>query len=160
MTDSGFSGGGSLSMTETVTLVYNIGLRGDRFWLIAAVLLRSTRPWPLVTTGPGLPRSRPPSLVGGGSRVGRHYIFIDQLARVVLINESLRLPLTEFNIVMLDQADHPVDLPTVHEMITINPDLGAAASDGFQLSLAVRDAARYLRRSLEGCARVRAFLNS
>jgi hypothetical protein len=46
MNASGFSGGGSLSMTETVTLVYCIGLRGEHFWLEAAVLLRSTRPWP------------------------------------------------------------------------------------------------------------------
>jgi hypothetical protein len=160
MNASGFSGGGSLSMTEAVTLVYCIGLRGEHFWLEGAVLLRSKRPWP-PATAPVLPRSKPPPFVGSASRVGRHYIVIDQVARVVRISESLQLPLNEFNVVMLDLADHPVDLPIVYEMLTIGADLGAAPStDGFQLSLAMQDVVQQLSRSLEESARVRAFLNS
>jgi hypothetical protein len=45
------------------------------------------------------------------------------------IDRSFRLPLNEFNVVMLDHADDPVNLPVVHEMFTINSDLGAAPSD-------------------------------
>jgi hypothetical protein len=72
----------------------------------------------------------------------------------------MRLPLNEFNVVMLDRADHPVDLPIVHEMITIDADLGTApSSDGFQLSLAMKNAVQQLSRSLEESARVRAFLS-
>ena len=160
MSGSGMSAGGGMSLTETVKLVYSIGIRGDRFWLDAVVLVRSARPWPRATTAPP-PQPRLPALgPGAGGCVGRHHIFIARTDRVVWINRSFPIRLNEFNLLMLDHADDPVKLPSVHDIFTIHSDLGAAPSDGIAITHAIKDAAQQLRVLLEESVRVRAFLHS
>jgi hypothetical protein len=151
---------GGMRLTDTVELVYCVDVRSDRFWLDAAVLLRGTLPgWPLSRElAPPWPKPAPFG-PGGGSSPGRHNIFIASRDRALWIDRSFRLPLNGFNVVALDHADDPVNLPIVREMFTINSDLGAAPSDPLLISFTFKDAAQQLRRSLEESARVQAFLH-
>lgn len=91
--------------------------------------------------------------------MGRHDIFVDSRERVLWINGSFQLPLGEFNVVMLDRADDPVNLPVLNEMCTVEWDLGAAPQDPFEMSLAIRHPAERLRRSLQEFTPVRRFIH-
>jgi hypothetical protein len=152
---------GAVCLTEHVELVHSIDVRAQRFWLDAAVLLRGSLPGWQISRTPPEPRSPRPLLApGGGAHVGPNSFFVDRRDRVLWINRSFRLPLNECNLVILDHADEPIEVPVVHAILTINSDLGAAPSEAFLIAHAMRDAVQRLIQSLEESVHVQAFLHS
>jgi hypothetical protein len=150
----GVSGGGFLN--ERVALVHSMDYRDGRLWLDAAVLLRGRNPgWYQPRKPPDRQRWRPPvASPGGGGGAGRHRIFVDRADRAVWVNHDLRIPLGEFNVLLLDDADELTSLPIVHELFTIAPELGAApppASPSPQTS-AVRTLTSFVERVDFGAA--------
>lgn len=152
---------GSTPLTQSAQLFHSIVVRDNRFCLNAAVLLRGVPGWYLLSAPPHSPRSRGQALgPGGGTSASRHSIFVGTRERILWLNRSVPLPLTEFNVVLLDRFDDPIDLPIVQDMFTIHSDLGAVPSDPIAISYALEHAAQQLKRLLEDSARVRAFLHS
>jgi hypothetical protein len=120
--------GGATSLTDRVVLVHSIDLRDGHFWLDAAVLLRGRQPGWYQTRRPPDPQRirRRMGRSGGGASAGRHLIFVDRGDRAVWVDDDLQIPLGEFNVVLLDGADEPAELPIVCDKFAIAADLGAA----------------------------------
>ncbi len=120
--------GGATSLTDRVVLVHSIDFRDGHFWLDAAVLLRGHQPgWHQTGTSPDPQRIRRRiARSGGGASAGRHFIFVDRGDRAVWVDDDLQIQLGEFNVVLLDGADEPTELPIVCDKFAIAADLGAA----------------------------------
>jgi hypothetical protein len=160
-TGGAMNSSGSTPLTERAQLFHSIVVRDNHFSLNAAVLLRGIPGWYLLSAPTHSPRSQGPALgPGGGSSASRHSIFVSTKERILWLNRSVPLPLTEFNVVLLDRFDDPIDLPIVQDMFTIDSDLGAAPSEPVAIGHAFKHAAQQLKGLLEDSARVRAFLHS
>jgi hypothetical protein len=120
--------GGCILLNRRVALVHCFDIRDGRYFLDAAVVLRGTRPDWYATATPPDPRLRlpPQRTSGGGAGAGRHFIYVDRDNRAVYVNRDQRIPLDEFNVLLLEGADDPDQAPVLHERLTIDPDFGPA----------------------------------
>ena len=150
-------GAGGVILNERTVLVYSIReVEGSRL-LDAAVLVRGSVPnW--YRGGPAAPPPPPFSFPrGSGASAGRYFVSIVRADREVWIDTTMRVPLEDSNVLLLDEAGDSVVPPVVFGRARISPDLGTRAPSGnFPSSPEARVAVMRaevteLRRRLEAC---------
>jgi hypothetical protein len=108
--------GGVGALTDTVTMVQWMHWIDNSATLDAAVLLRGRTPnWYDTASRPDLPQFR------SGATAGRHAVTFERRSRVVGVNATT-YQLQHFNILLLDNADDPINDPILSDMIAIDAD--------------------------------------
>ena len=150
-------GAGGVTLNNRTVLVYSIHAVDGSWLLDAAVLLRGRIPnW--YRSGPA-PRPPPPFSAprGNGASAGKYIISIVRTDREVWIDTTMRVPLEDSNVLLLDEAGDSVVPPVILRRVTISPNLGPSAPSGSPpFSLKARTAASRagvteLQRRLEAC---------
>ncbi len=156
--------GGGVILNDRIVMVYSIREAEGSWLLDAAVLLRgSVSYWYR-----GGPAALPPSPFsqprGSGGSAGRYYVSIVRADREVWIDTTLRVPLENFNVLLLDGADGSGGMPVIHERVSIAPELGPGGPAGNPQSsregrfASMRAAITELQRRLESCEPVANYL--
>ena len=126
---------GGITLNDRTIVVYGMKEAEGSWLLDAAVMLRGSVPnW--YRTGSAAPPPPPFSEPrGNGASAGKYFVSIVRTAGEVWIDTTMRVPLENFNVLLLDEADDSVGMPLIHGRVRISPDLGSAALSGnFQSS--------------------------
>ena len=157
-------GAGGVILNDRTVLVYCIKEAEGSLLLDAAVLVRGPIPsWYRI--GPAAPPPPPFSFPrGSGASAGRYFVSIVRADREVWIDTTMRVPLEDSNVLLLDEAGDSVVLPVVRGRVRISPDLGPSAPPGTFPSFrearvaVMRAEVTELRRRLEACDAVSDYL--
>ena len=155
---------GGMTLNDRTVLVYSIRDVQGSYLLDAAVLLRGrVSSWYRMGPAPQLP---PPfsGPRGNGASAGKYIVSIVRTDREVWIDTSMRVPLEDSNVLLLDEAGDPVVPPVIFGRVTISPDLGPGAPSGSSppsrqaRTSATLAALTELQRRLEACDHVADYL--
>ena len=155
---------GGIILNDRTIVVYSMKEAEGSWLLDAAVMLRGSVPnW--YRTGSAAPPPPPFSGPrGNGASAGKYFVSIVRSDREVWIDTTMRVPLENFNVLLLDEAGDSVAMPVIHGRVSISPDLGSGALSGNSQSsrdartAAVRAAVAELQRRLESCDDVSNYL--
>jgi hypothetical protein len=152
---------GGIILNDRTIVVYSMNEAEGSWLLNAAVMLRGSVPnW--YSTGSTAPPPPPFSAPrGSGSSVGKYFVSIVRTHREVWIDTTMRIPLENFNVLLLDAPSDSVGMPVVHGRVRISPDMGSSALSGDSQSsriIARRALTTELQRRLESCDGVANYL--